>query len=388
MDNDRLTLLFNRYRGRTATQAEEEELFRLIAAPENEPQLERLLTGAWDSFEPGRLSLPEGAEEEILYRILGPEVRLPAKKPILRRLFAAAAAAAAILVIAAGIYFFRGGRQADGPQATLARASQDIAPAGNKALLTLANGVTVPLDSGDNNAIQQGGALVKWHQGHLQYDVQQQGAAGFNTLATPRGGQFRITLPDGSRVWLNSASRLRYPTVFSGSRRIVELEGQGYFEIAQNPQQPFIVQVKDLEVLVLGTGFDIMAYADEQTVNTTLVEGAVKVKRGAAQASLRPGEQAVLHYADNRMQVQQADINKVTAWKNGVFVFNDMDLTAILREVSRWYDVEVIYAAKPHGRLYGGGISRKKNLSGVLHFLETTGDHHFKIEGRKVIVLP
>jgi ferric-dicitrate binding protein FerR (iron transport regulator) len=181
---------------------------------------------------------------------------------------------------------------------------------------------------------------------------------------------------------------LRYPTAFTGAERIVELEGQGYFEVAANAEQPFKVKVRNMEVHVLGTGFDIMAYRDENSINTTLLTGSIQVKEGSAKQLLRPGQQAVMNNEDHQLIVRAADIRKVTAWKNGLFVFNNMDLPAILREVARWYDVDIVYKASPGMELYGGGIGRDLQLADILALLEGNGYNHFRIEGRKVIVLP
>jgi ferric-dicitrate binding protein FerR (iron transport regulator) len=245
------------------------------------------------------------------------------------------------------------------------------------------------LDSTGNQVIRQGQTAIRQQNGQLLYASQGSDAGiRYNKLSTPRGGQFRIVLPDGTKVWLNSASSLRYPTAFAGKQRIVELEGQAYFEVAKNAAQPFKVMVQEMEVQVLGTDFDVMAYPDETTVNTTLLAGSVQVKEGPALQLLQPGQQAVLNNQDHAITVKEADLKKVMAWRNGLFVFNHMALPAILREVARWYDVEIVYAAPPSPELYGGGISRRLHLSAVLGLLEGNGYNHFRIEGRKVIVLP
>jgi ferric-dicitrate binding protein FerR (iron transport regulator) len=237
--------------------------------------------------------------------------------------------------------------------------------------------------------IRQGGVAIQQQNGQLSYGSQPaDGSIHFNKLTTPRGGQFKVVLPDGTRVWLNSASMLRYPTAFTGKERIVELDGQGYFEVAANAQQPFKVKVHSMEVQVLGTDFDIMAYNDETSINTTLVTGSIQVKEGSNEQVLRPGQQAVMNNEDHQLTVRTADIRKVTAWKNGLFVFNNMALPAILREVARWYDVDIVYTTSPGTELYGGGIGRNLQLADILALLEGNGYNHFRIEGRKVIVLP
>lgn len=303
-------------------------------------------------------------------------------------------AAAVLLLLAAGGAAYLLQRPAQPVQTVHQPTKPDAQPGGNKAILTLQDGTEITLDSASNGLLaQQGNAKVsKLANGRLAY-VQEGGKAAetiYNTMRTPRGGQYQLTLPDGTAVWLNSASSLKFPAAFTNARRTVELTGQAYFEVAPHKAWPFTVKVDDMEVEVLGTHFDIMAYPDEKGINTTLLEGKVKVLNKGGAALLRPGEQAVLQRGSGTLSVMPAQIGKVTAWKQGLFVFNKMDIESIMREVSRWYDVDIVYPVPFHttGKLYGGGISRNMLLSDVLHFLEESGIHHFKIEGKKVIVLP
>lgn len=299
----------------------------------------------------------------------------------------AAAAAILLLVLAGGAYWFNSRPAATGIAAV--QQEPNIAPGGNKAVLTLADGTQVTLDSaGTGTLAQQGGInVLKLDSGQLAYQgMSAQGQAmQYNTLTIPRGGQFRLTLPDGTRVWLNAVSSLTYPVAFNGKDRTVELQGQAYFEIAQQPDKPFRVKVRDMEVQVLGTHFDIMAYADEQAINTTLVEGALLVKQGAVTQRLRPGQQAVRNNAASTLTVQPADVDKVTAWKSGFFEFDDADLPAILRQLSRWYDVEIVNETKGETGLFWGRINRQLPLASVLKLLASNGVH-FKINGNKVII--
>jgi len=296
------------------------------------------------------------------------------------------AAAAVVFLLGAGVFAFL---QKDNKVKDNIVLLQDVTPGSNKATLLLANGASVTLDSAGSRIIQQGNTAIQQHNGQLKYQADGSPAdVGYNTLSTPRGAQFRVTLSDGTKVWLNSASSLKYPTAFTGKERIVELHGQGYFEVAKNAGQPFKVRINNMDVNVLGTHFDIMAYPDEKMVSTTLLEGAVQVHSGGDVQLLKPGEQAVLNKESHQLSVHAVAVNKVIAWKEGLFVFNNMDLATILREISRWYDVEIVYEVVPNGKLYGGGISRHLQLSEVLHFLEANGINRFKISGRKVIVLP
>jgi transmembrane sensor len=389
MDNARLTWLFNRYIDKLLSPEEEEELFELIALPENEQAVKELMEDVWAEFHPQQPPFePETGAimlEQVMSRGDAPTVR--------RRIhiwrWAAAAAILALVCIIGGRLLFssRPGGSHNDPFAQ--RRTANIIPGHDQAVLTLADGTEVPLDSAGSQLIQQGPVAIRQQNGRLQYSLHSQApAAGSNTLTVPRGGQYQIVLPDGSRVWLNSASRLKYPVAFTGNERVVELQGQGYFEIAPQAAMPFKVQVNGLEVQVLGTGFDIMAYPDERTVNTTLIEGAVKVTNGKTASILKPGQQAVLDQAARTIAVRQADVSSVTAWKSGLFVFNNADLSIILREIARWYDVEIVNESGHNAELYGGSISRRQDLREVLRLLESDGSNHFKIEGRRLIVQP
>jgi transmembrane sensor len=384
MDNSRFTWLFHRYRSGEATPTEQEEYFSLIAAAEYDEQLQELLNDAWESFEPGVPTLLP-AQRRNMWQQVQDAAGIPTKE---KRIWWPYWAAAASLLLLLGIGgYFRYGQAP--PQVIMAKHTADILPGSNKAMLTLANGTVVPLDSAGNQVIAQGAVNIRQQQGQLLYAANNHTTAlEYNTLTTPRGGKFRIQLPDGSVVWLNAASSLKYPTTFNSKERIVELRGQGYFEIATDAIRPFKVKVNDMEVQVLGTAFDIMAYAEEGTVNTTLLQGGVKVIKGKETQVLKPGQQAVAAAHNASITVQEANVNQVIAWKNDRFIFNDTDLETILREVSRWYDVQIVYTIKPGKEKYNGGLSRHLPLSVVLQLLEDNGNNHFKTDGPKIIVLP
>ncbi|MEV4885900.1 FecR domain-containing protein [Chitinophaga ginsengisegetis] len=347
----------------------------------------------YDSFDDSEVPLPvEPGEdrrmlEQRLLNRLKPVMQPPKVKRIPFWRYAAAAALLALVAVAGKIGWQH---RYPSPQKNIMAdniAATDKPPANKKAMLTLADGSTITLDDAANGALgKQGGAnIIKKEKGQLAYQAgDANGAVVYNTLTVPRGGQYQLVLPDGTNVWLNSATSLRYPTSFRGAERKVILQGQAYFEIAANATQPFKVQANEMEVVVLGTRFDMMAYADEPTINATLVDGKIKVQ----DKILRPGQQAVLALSGHELTVRDADVNKIMAWKNGLFVFNNMDLPTILREIARWYDVEIVYQSAPGKELYGGGISRNLNLSAVLHVLEENGTNHFKTDGNKVVVLP
>lgn len=377
----RIAYLLARYVNKSCSREELDELFAAIGKGDDPEMLDRLLEEVWHA---------DHTAPDIDYEQAYQQIR-PVPQPRRAVITLKRAAVAAAFVLLVGVTYWMAARRQATKQPELAQQTLPavIAPGGNKAVLTLADGSVVTLDSTGKQVIRQGGVAIQQQNGQLSYVSQStDGSVHFNKLTTPRGGQFKIVLPDGTKVWLNSASMLRYPTAFTGTERTVELEGQGYFEVAANAQQPFKVKVHDMEVQVLGTDFDIMAYRDETTINTTLLTGSIQVKEGNSKQLLRPGQQAVMNNLDHQLTVRTANIREVTAWKNGLFVFNDMALPAILREVARWYDVEIVYKTSPGAELYGGGIGRNLQLADILALLEGNGYNHFRIEGRKVIVLP
>lgn len=310
-------------------------------------------------------------------------------------------AASVIIIIGNAVIWkmMRSGKEGlRGPKVLIAQ--HDILPGTNKAILTLANGSTIVLDSAGNGALARQGntQVVKVDSGAIAYRAEAATgkAALYNTITTPRGGQYKIILPDGSKVWLNAASALRYPIAFTGAARSVELvSGEAYFEVAHNASQPFTVRVpavrqggRDLMVDVLGTSFDLNTYTDESGEKTTLLNGSVKVTRGTSTVLLHPGEQAV---ADSGREIVtvNSDINAAAtvAWKDGYFSFDRVGTEAIMRQLARWYDVQVSYEGTIPVRQFVATIPRNVPVSSVLKALELN-NVHFKIEGKKIIVMP
>lgn len=309
------------------------------------------------------------------------------KRGLIRRLFTGkyqVAAAVAILVMGGllSLFVFPLKKQADAPLLSKA-VTNDVAPGSNRALLTLADGTVVELDSlgnavipsqGSSRANVQGGQLVYLNGGEEQEQI-------FNTLTTPKGAQFRIQLSDGTQVWLNAGSSLKYPTIFNNSERTVELKGEGYFEVAKDAGKVFRVKINDKQVEVLGTHFNVSAYEEDITINTTLLEGKVSV----AGRVLIPGEQAQLA-PDGQMSVKKVDVEEAVAWKNGLFLFQNADVKTIMQQLSRWYDIEIVYEGTPRNMRLNGEVYRTYNLSQVLTVLGATG-LQFKIEGKKLSVI-
>ncbi|HEV3224853.1 MAG TPA: FecR family protein [Puia sp.] len=273
------------------------------------------------------------------------------------------------------------------------RYPKDIVTRGNNAILTLSNGTIIVLDTAKKGVIAEQGneKVIMMDSGQLSYtpatiigtystDIR------YNTISTPRAAQYQIFLSDGTKVWLNAASSLRYPTTFSGKNRIVELQGEGYFEVTKNKEKPFLVRTAGMEVAVLGTRFNIMAYEDENAIQTTLLEGLVKVNHGNQSDLLDPGKKAVLRRDNSILTVGDANVNQAVAWKNGYFYFDRSDIKTIMRQVSRWYDLDIVYEAPVPDMQFSGKIERKLPLSGITRLLESS-QIHFRIEGNKFIIM-
>jgi ferric-dicitrate binding protein FerR (iron transport regulator) len=301
-----------------------------------------------------------------------------------------AVAASLLLVTGLGIYFWLA-PQSQTPVAVAPTSSpSDLLPGTHAATLTLADGSTVVLDSTANGAMLQQGSteIVKLADGRLAYKNSVAAATQvlYNTLATPKGGQYRVTLPDGTSVWLNAASSLKYPTVFTGPERQVELTGEAYFEVAKNPRQPFIVAASGNKVVVHGTHFNINAYSDEAAMRTSLLEGSVSVQTSSGTAKLVPGQQASIDKNGVAIKVAAADVAQAIAWKNGYFSFENADLNTVMRQIARWYDVEVVYEGTPTDDRFSGEMPRSSKASEVLKILELSAIQ-FRIEGKKIVVM-
>jgi len=301
-----------------------------------------------------------------------------------------AIAASILLLITAGIVF-RNSLIKEQTVASNAKVNK-IIPGGNKAILTLANGSQIVLESAKNGVLanQQNSIVNKTADGKLVYDAsqkQQRGTevSGYNTISTPNGGQYQVVLPDGTMVWLNAASSLKFPVAFTGKERNVELTGEGYFEVAKNKAMPFRVTVNHSTVEVLGTHFNIMGYADEKSTNTTLLEGSVKIISGNNQKLIVPGEQARVNGA---IEVAKVNAAQAVEWKNGNFNFSHENIETIMRKVARWYNVSVQYQGAITNEGFVGTVPRSENITEVLNALELTGLVHFKIIERRVIVMP
>src|SRR5688572_10199955 len=314
--------------------------------------------------------------------------------PLGKRTWFRLAVAAVFVFAVTGVYLLVNQRPVEPPVADNQQSTNDVLPGGNKAVLTLSNRSDIVLENVSNGTILTEGdtKISKVSDGQLVYNALSEKPAQvlYNTVTTPRGGQYQLLLPDGSGVWLNSASSIRFPVAFTGEVRRVEVSGEVYFEVAKNSAMPFKVDVDGKnEIEVVGTHFNINSYADEGTIKTTLLEGSAKVTSLKTRESklITPGQQARLN-SDGQIAIsKKVDPDNVMAWKNGYFSLDGADTKTLMRSISRWYDVDVAYEGEIPQREFGGDIEKNLNLSQVLKILEKNG-LRFRLEGKKLVVLP
>lgn len=387
MDQQRLAALIERYLSDDLSREEAEQLMHSLSRGEHRGQWNASLEALLENKSAHGLSDPSKAQA-VLASIIAKQQ--PATR--VHRIRYWSAAAAAVLLVGLTALFIYNKHAVKAPVAKYKAPVHKVKPGGNKAVLTLADGTEITLDSTGNGAIANQGNMqvIKLDSGQLAYNMgkgPKDGIVSYNTLTTPRGGQFQIILPDGTKVWLNAASSLRYPTAFTGKERNVQLTGEAYFEVAKKNGMPFTVGVKDMQVRVLGTHFNIMAYQDESAIRTTLLEGAVRVQHGTKEMQLSPGQQAQLRSSGEMALLKNVDLEETVAWKNGYFQFERESLVGVMRQISRWYDAEISYEGKVPDREFGGKIERSSSIDEVLKILELS-NVHFRIEDKKITVIP
>lgn len=376
------------------TKDKEERLRALISSELNKP-VEASELGKYDQFDRvytqilERIQTSKDAEVVPLWRRLIPRI---------------AVAAVMLMVFSLGLYWYI--KPSPEQVVKVQSPKMDIVPGGNKAVLILADGSSLVLDTAINGVLAKQGNtnIKKTSEGLLEYDVNNLGGVSrniaLNTIITPRGGEYRLILPDGTKVWLNAASSLKFPAAFNGSERKVELEGEAYFEVAtkfksdgRRERVPFIVKTAGQEVAVLGTHFNVKAYSDEAETKTTLLEGSVRITaiaRNGKQSNtnsllLSPGQQSLLSASNNMLSARQVDLEQVVAWKNGYFKFYREDIRSIMLQISRWYDVDVEYRGQIPAEEFGGKISRAESIQGVIQILKLS-KVKCRIEGKKIII--
>lgn len=384
----RIKYLVERYFDNSATAVEKLELAQWIDGEAGDEQLEEALGASWEAHVP-IIRMPDGMSDRIVASLFGaaPAAQsVPSGRIIRYRWWAAAS----VLLLGAGGWWAIA-HNTPHPQVVAEkqeRYKNEVAPGGNHALLTLADGSVIALDSAGNGVLTQQGnvKIVKQSNGELSYEGNGSGAAMYNKMATPRGGQYRLKLPDGTMVWLNAASSIFYPAAFTGDERNVTVTGEVYFEVAANANKPFKVKAGAVNITVMGTRFNVNAYQEEAVIKTTLVDGAVSVASAGSTGTLKPGQQAQVSHNGSLAVVNNIDTEEIIAWKNGFFQFNDADMPTVMRQIEQWYDVKVNYEGAVPKRSFGGGIQRSLPLSEVLSILEAN-DVKFKIEGKNITVL-
>lgn len=397
MDKERLKDLLFSYLNDTLDQEEYDELLIYIKDESYTAVFYESMDQEWQRE--NIMALLAGADRELIYQQVTADPRFTAQqhntRPVKFRWFNARtvmSAAAMLAVISTGFYFFY--LKKAGTASTYAN---DVNPGSTKAVLTLADGSRITLDAAKNGKLaeQSGVTISKSADGKLVYSVSKiqdnaQNADAYNTVETPNGGEYQINLPDGTKVWLNAGSVLKYPASFAASKeRRVILKGEAYFEVAHDRNSPFLVVTDKQVVQVLGTHFNVNAYTNEPDTKTTLLEGSVAVRisqtNGAKEMQLTPGQQSRV---GKNTEVVAVDTETAVAWKNGDFVLKDEDFRATMRKIARWYDVDVIYdESAPDDLALGGWVSREKHISAILKVMESTGKVHFKVQGRRITVI-
>ncbi|MBY0434797.1 MAG: FecR domain-containing protein, partial [Cyclobacteriaceae bacterium] len=339
----KIRVLLTRYANSESTEEEEKELFRLLEQPSSEAETKATLVSLIEDT--NDFQRDEQRKNRIMSTVFGRMVTdrpKEASRNRVVRLERLAIAASVVLLISVGIFLFWHRSVLESPLNQVAFKENDLQPGSNKATLTLADGKQVVLDSlSAGKSLRQGASAIVNRPGHLAYNTENKSEEiAYNILTTPRGGQYQLTLADGSKVWLNAESSIRFPSHFIGKERRVQITGEVYFEVAKNAAMPFKVEVGEMEINVLGTHFNVNAY---EVVKTTLIEGSVLVAMEDTKMVLKPGQQAQVITSGKIDLFESPDLNETLAWKNGLFQFNNADIQTVMMQVARWYDVEIIY---------------------------------------------
>jgi len=384
-----LTQLYQRLASGSATEQEKDRLVELMTNPENEADARKLLADYFQLVE-HRTVLAAISEDRL--KMIADSIQLadaglpqlPSSAEATRRSALSGmrwwkyAAAIVLLITGIAMYFnfsrIRQPEEKNKPAISLSVA-RDLPPGTNRATLTLSSGETVELNNATTEIITDGRLSIENAAGRLNYTSAD--VAAMNTVSTPKGGQYQVILADGTAVWLNAASSITYPTAFKGSVREVSITGEAYFEVAKNAEKPFIVKNGHEQITVLGTTFNVNGYADEPASKTSLLEGSVKIN----DKILRPGQSYI------NGNVANTDVKQDVAWRNGVFNFDGANLKMVMRQLSRWYDLDIEYAPGVPSIEFGGELQRNLNLSQILKILESS-KVNFQLEGRKLLVKP
>lgn len=372
-------ILVRRYIEDKASDKEKEVFFHLLANGKLDKHLH-------NAMEAGARKVLGEQEEIEAEHITGGKLFFSA----LRRGRLAAAIFIGTILISTALLWKKDKKRAEIPIVASTVKKNEIAPGGKHALLTLANGSTIALDNAgkDNLGIQGNARVINTGSGNLVYRATAGKSSGvcYNTVVTPAGGQYQVTLSDGTQVWLNALSTLKFPTSLNGADRTVQLKGEAYFEVAKNKNSPFHVNVAGVDVAVLGTSFNVNAYPDEGSLKTTLLEGSVRLNKGNESLMLSPGQQG-RESGNGFSLIRNADVGQAIAWKNGYFSFDDVDIQTVMRQLARWYGIQVNYEGSPARVQFWGKMGRDLNLTQVLAGLAKT-KVHFRLDGNTLTVLP
>jgi len=372
---EEFTNLLNKYLNGTATNQEQRTLINYYDALQGKES-------RWNTQEMGR---EEEVRDSLLNKI-NKSIDFEEKRLKSKNMQWLAIAASLFVIVGLGSYFLMDIYK--NPMAKPKAEQVRIKPGGNKAILMLANGKQIVLNDAKNGEIAREANIIitKTEDGKLIYnEIESQAPTTddqfiYNTIKTPRGGQYQVSLPDGTKVWLNAESSLSYPAKFGNEERRVELKGEGYFEVAKDKTKPFIVSTENQKIEVLGTHFNVNAYDDEPSIKTTLLEGSVKVNN----KFLKPGQQSIL--TAQSFTIVNVDVEEAIAWKNGVFLFNNENIKSALQKLARWYDVEVSYDGNFNDISFGGSFSRFSDLNETIKILESTDKLKCKIVGRRIYI--
>ncbi|PRD48824.1 FecR family protein [Sphingobacterium haloxyli] len=389
-----VTHLFQKFLQRQCTAEELTQLYRYFDIEENADMLKELILKALNREVDTAEIAAQQPHLSNLFDKIEEKIQTPAPSPRYRPLNAAhwmAVAATVALVAFVSLFAYRHIKHKPEEQIAV-QVNSYPQPGSDRAELTLFNGKKIVLNElGQDQLLQEAGITVSnTSEGLVIYRVDDdkvdQADHALNTMRTPRGGQYQLILADGTKVWLNASSSLIFPSHFSGSKRSVKLEGEGYFEVAHDATKPFFVQTAESEVEVLGTTFNVMAYPEEQKSQITLLTGSVHVKRGEEAMRLTPGQQAEIQRKETGIRVRAVDIEPVIAWKNGIFLFDQSELPQVMRQIGRWYNAEVVYGGEVPEVSLTGMVSRQDPLATLLSILERAGGVHFDVQKNKIMV--
>jgi len=384
---NRINELLEQYVNKTISEPDFAELFDYISKEENKYVLSDFMKKAENT------GLPDADVQDIdwnyMYTNIVADKKHTSKFSLILTIGKTITIAASLFMIIYIGYKFFDTQSASHPIAKIAK--QDLLPGSNKAILKLADGSEIILNDALNGILTRQGKsnVSKNDDGFIEYNelnAEGEKKVYVNTLSTPRGGQYRLMLPDKSLVWLNAQSSITFPSAFIAKERKVSVTGEVYFEVSKDKTRPFIVETGDADVEVLGTQFNVNIYPDEENAAVTLLEGSIKLSHNYTSKILIPGQQAIFNKNTNNIQLKNVEVDNVVDWKNGLFIFEDASVPEVMRQIERWYDVDVKYVGKTPDIKFNGVVSRNNNVSKLLKLLQTAGNIEFNINNKTIEV--